>query len=138
MKNWKNWFIGTFLVIFYIGLFTTSCQAQNQAPMEYVNSFYDEAYSRHKRIPIKDVQISYANLSNSNGKSMLLEDGSILIVIDREFYNYYFGGTQVKRLVYYLLGHELLKLNKTKGDTIMNENKVYYRLKDTHINELFL
>lgn len=104
-------------------------------PMKYVDEFYTDAYYHYTRVPIKNIQFGYADLSQSNGKITTLKDGTILIVIDRSFYNYYYGSSQIKRLVYYLLAHELLGYDKGSG--VMNENKIYKKLKDKHIDRLF-
>lgn len=116
-----------------LGLFLFADLRAN--PMKYVDSFYSDAYYHYARVPVKSIQIGYADLSQSNGKVTTLKDGSILIVIDRSFYNYYYGKSQIKRLIYYLLAHELLGLDRGSG--IMNQNKVYYKLKDKHVEKLF-
>lgn len=103
----------------------------------YVNAFYDDAYAHHALAPVKKIEVRVATISNANGKSTRLEDGSILLVIDHDFYNYYFGKSQVKRLVYFLLAHDLLGLEKSKGNTVMNEERVYKPLRDKHIDQMF-
>lgn len=118
--------------LFWIGV---AAQVATASPMQYVNSFYRDAYNHYTRVPVKDIQIAYADLSQSNGKIMTLDDGSILIVIDRSFYNYFYGKSQIKRLIYYLLAHELM--GRDRGSGIMNQNRVYYKLKSKHVDALF-
>lgn len=105
------------------------------SPMQYVDQFYSDAYTHFKRVPIKYVEIVIHDIPGANGRIDRMPDGHLRIVIETEFYNYYGDSPQMKRLIYYLLAHELLGLNPGKG--LMNPERVYYPIKQKHITRLF-
>lgn len=112
-----------------------SSQAQPDI-IDAVNRFYFEAHVRHQQIQVRHVEVRVAIISNANGKITRLKDDNLLLVIDHDFYNFYFQRSQVKRLVFFLLAHELLGLEKSKHG-IMNEEKVYRKLMSRDIDRLF-
>jgi len=106
------------------------------AQSNYVKEFYsDAAKYGHKLEEIK-VTISVSDFDESvNGRTRRMSDGSIEIMIEREFYNFYKDSGQLKRLIYYFLGYELL--DQPHGTGIMNSQKVYYSIKERHVKKLF-
>lgn len=102
-----------------------------------VDRFYEDGRIRGVDLKQQKVTILIAPLNNpeANGRVETLGDGSIRILIDKEFYKHFQYGPQVTRLLYYLLGHEVL--GKGPGKRIMNDNLVYVKMSKRAINKLF-
>jgi hypothetical protein len=133
--NTRAWIL--IIALMLLSYLIVSLQVANSSPMDYVNSFYEDTYRRNINVPVKYIQIEIADLPNANGKIMR-KGTHLLIVIDASFYEYYKDKSQLKRLVYYLLGYELMGHSVVKhGNHVMNWDRVYFPLKQKHIEKLF-
>lgn len=121
-------------ISFLFLLLAITLTAQEQ---EHVTSFYQDASNYYIQVPHRYVEIKVQPLDRplANGRIDKMPDGSLRIIIDSEFYRYYVDEPQLKRLIYYLLAHELLGMNPGKG--VMNSEKVYLSMKCKHIERLF-
>lgn len=115
-----------FLMLMAIAGLLSTCDAQSQ----HVESFFRDL----KRDPVP-VTITIDSIKNvfvfgehlpANGAIKKTSEG-YAITIDAEFYSY----CDTKRLIYFLLAHEVLGLPKGKG--LMNENLVYKPLRQRDI-----
>lgn len=101
-----------------------------------VDRFYQLATEYGLEITPQTVTILVERLPDANGRIDKMPDGSLRIIIEDEFYNYYGQNSpQVERLVFYLLGHAVL--GKPSGKGIMNANRVYKPMKHKHLDKLF-
>lgn len=115
-------------------VFAFTCSAQ----YVHVESFRRDASTFSKSIANPNIIFvdAYMNNPPANARVDRMPDGSLRIVMDRIFVEHFgVNSPQVKRLVYYLLGHELLKKGRGKG--IMNSELVYIPMKKKDIKQLF-
>ena len=131
MKNWIGIIVGVIVAI-CSGI---KCSSQDMHPL--VQQFYNDAASRGVNLEPVKVRVFVGEMREAvNGKISKLPDGSYAITIEQEFFNYYQGSSQLQRLVYYLLAHELLDVHVYKHG-IMNSEHVYYRLTTKLVDKLF-
>ena len=121
--------------LLFLLLFGTAAVAQDMHPL--VQQFYNDAALRGVNLEPVKVRVFVGETREAiNGKISKLPDGSYAITIEQEFYNYYQGQSQLQRLVYYLLAHELLDHNVQKRG-IMKSEHVYYKLRTKLVDKLF-
>jgi len=101
-----------------------------------VDKFYSYAVQYGLELTPKTITVLVEKLPDANGRIDKMPDGSLRIIIEDEFYNYYGPNSpQVERLVFYLLGHAVL--NKPHGKGIMNANQIYKPMRKRHLDKLF-
>ena len=124
--------VASAILIFCISFFASQCKSQ---PSAHVSQFYQDAAERGITFTQRQVSIEVKDLPDANGRIDNMPDGSLRIVIDTDFHNYYLFNSQLKRLIYYLMAHEILGINPGKG--VMDAKLVYKPLRQSLIDDLF-